>query len=814
MKSGSGIRHILFSLLLIAAGILTYLYIIEKVSPRASVSLQMPRQEIIDRSRDALMEADFEVENLNAEAIFNYNFSSLIYLQDSLSMRDMNRLIRSGDKPIHWWVVYFYDRSLPRGVGPEEFEVYLDTKGELLGFRRTIQPITYGASLSEEDALDLAVQYLVERNVPLDEFFLKQSSSVRHEHRTDWDFTWQRHNGLYDFEENVLVTIQGEEIGRSQLRIDPPRSFMDEYYQGQEQYQFAEIISLGSIFILFFLVVIIFLIRYHEGEVGIRSAVIVLVFGFVVALIDYMNVFSIIGSSVQIGAMNRFNVRLVIFFVTVFIFLAFIQVMAFTGWSVGESYSRSLWKDKLNSFDAMLNRKFTAKSLGLSLTRGYGFGFAGMGALLVLFAAIMRVFELRGFAMSLSGIPEAAVPALKPLLEGIWVALLCEIVFRLFILSLLKSWLKRPIFGVLLSIPVWTIAGYTLWSPVGIFDSIIFTAMYIALAGLWFTYLFLRYDLMTAYTAHAITIALSIAVPIIFSEGSYFKTQSIILIGLATLPFLVGCAAVLWGREFRFSSDTIPPHIKRISQRERMTRELEIARSVQMSLLPKVTPAIDGFDIAGICIPAQEVGGDYFDYVHFGNGNLGIAVGDVSGKGVPAAIYMTLTKGILQSNADEYTSPRDVLIKVNSQLYGTIERNTFVSMVYAVIDVKSRTMRYARAGHNPLILAHLDSNSAKTLIPAGIALGLDKGSIFTRSLEEHSIQLKSGDVLTFYTDGFTEARRGMDNEFGQDHFIRVITTYRSETARKIISHSLGEIKKFRGEYPQHDDMTIVVVKVL
>jgi phosphoserine phosphatase RsbU/P len=814
MRTGSGIKHIFLSLILVAAGILIYLYMIERVSPRASVVLQVPRSEIVQKARDALTQAEFEIQHLNAEAIFEFNFASLIYLQDSLSLKEVNRLVRSGKKPIHWWVVYFYDRSLPRWVGSEEYEVYLDTMGRLLGFRRTIQPDAYGTSLIEEDAIDLAVQYLVERGVRMDDYFLKQASSIRHVHRTDWDFQWQRHDGVYGIEENLLVTVQGEEIGRSQFRIDPPRSFMDVYYQRQENYQFSEIISLATIFLLFFLVVIVFLKRYHEGEVGIRSAILVLIFGFVVALFDYLNIYGIIGSSVQLGAMNRANVRMVLFFVTVFIFLAFIQVMTFTGWSVGESFARSLWKDKLNSFDAMLNRKFLAYSLGVSITRGYGYGFAGMGVLLFLFAGMIEVFGLRVFAGSLTGVPEAVIPALKPVLEGIWVALVCEIVFRLFLLSLIKSRLRKQVFGVIVSVPVWTIASYTIWNTYGTFDPIIFTGIYIAVAGLWFTYLFLRYDLMTAYTANAITIALSIAVPILFSEGSYYKGQSFLLMGLAAVPFVIGCVAVLWGREFKFTPDTIPPHIRRITQRERMSKELEIARSVQMSLLPKKTPSVEGFDIAGICIPAQEVGGDYYDYVHFRNGNLGIAVGDVSGKGVPAAIYMTLTKGILQSNADEFTSPKDVLIKVNSQLYGTIERNTFVSMVYAVIDVESRVMRYSRAGHNPLIMAHLDSYSAKTLLPAGIALGLDKGPVFIRSLEEHSVQLKSGDVLTFYTDGFTEARRGRDTEFGQDQFMRIITNHRSEPARKIVSNSLGEIKKFRGEYPQHDDMTIVVVKVL
>ena len=199
-----------------------------------------------------------------------------------------------------------------------------------------------------------------------------------------------------------------------------------------------------------------------------------------------------------------------------------------------------------------------------------------------------------------------------------------------------------------------------------------------------------------------------------------------------------------------------------------MAQELDIARTVQMSLLPKQNPLVEGYDIAGVCIPALEVGGDYYDFFHLGDNKIGIAIGDVSGKGVPAAIYMTLTKGILQTCASDSTSPKQVLNKLNKQIYNNIERSSFVSMFYAVLNMKTNTIRFARAGHNPAILVHRSTKSNTLLEPKGMAVGLEPGDKFDHFLEEHEIQLEKGDVLTFYTDGFTEASTKNGDEFGED----------------------------------------------
>jgi len=277
---------------------------------------------------------------------------------------------------------------------------------------------------------------------------------------------------------------------------------------------------------------------------------------------------------------------------------------------------------------------------------------------------------------------------------------------------------------------------------------------------------------------------------------------------------IVGIIGLFNGKTFQYTQELEPEHIRRIKERTRMQKELEIAKKVQLGLLPKEQPSISGFDIAGVCLPALEVGGDYFDFIHLQDGKLGIAIADVSGKGVPAAIYMTLTKGILQSHAEATLSPKTVLSKVNNLMYRTIDKSWYVSMFYAVIDPVTKKLTFSRAGHNPAIVLNPSKSGHQLLQPAGIGLGLEIGEIFTKTLVEGELQLESGNTLVFYTDGFTEAMSESEEEYGDERFLDYLSKNDTGTAHDLVEKSLAEIKLFQGEAPQHDDMTMVVLKVL
>jgi len=246
---------------------------------------------------------------------------------------------------------------------------------------------------------------------------------------------------------------------------------------------------------------------------------------------------------------------------------------------------------------------------------------------------------------------------------------------------------------------------------------------------------------------------------------------------------------------------------------ERMEHELHLARKVQMGLLPVSPPDIPGLDIASVCLPAYEAGGDYFDFFELGEGKLGVAIGDVSGKGLPAAIYMTLVKGVLKSQALPDAAPRDVLARANRMIYEAFSRGWFISMIYAVIDQNAGTITYARGGHNPPLFF---SSQERQVVDRsrGMALGLAGDPLFSDIINEITVPIEPGDTLLFYTDGFTEAMNTDHEELGEDVFRAIASRSAFHSSAREMLDAIGRsVQAFTGNAPQHDDMTMVAIKI-
>ena len=247
--------------------------------------------------------------------------------------------------------------------------------------------------------------------------------------------------------------------------------------------------------------------------------------------------------------------------------------------------------------------------------------------------------------------------------------------------------------------------------------------------------------------------------------------------------------------------------------KERFEEELKIAHDAQMKLLPKVMPQIAKLSLDAACITANEVGGDYYDFFELDGGKLGIVIGDVSGKGPSAAFYMAEIKGIVESFAQIHPSPKDLLIKANQTLYDSIDRKTFITMIYAVYDPKQRKLTFCRAGHCPPVLCHARAEDFQLLEPPGLGLGLDEGPLFAKTIKERTIKLKKGDVLLLYTDGVTEARNMEDEEFDEKRLGESLVQLRNLSASEIREQLVERVDSFIGEQQRHDDLTFVVMKV-
>ena len=251
-------------------------------------------------------------------------------------------------------------------------------------------------------------------------------------------------------------------------------------------------------------------------------------------------------------------------------------------------------------------------------------------------------------------------------------------------------------------------------------------------------------------------------------------------------------------------------------ERERLSRELALAREVQQRLLPQSLPQIDGLELAAAERPAREVGGDYYDVVRLGDDCLGLIVADVSGKGAPAAFYMAEMKGVFQAGSRLTRAPGELLAGANDALSPSLGRGVFASAVYAVLDADAGTLALARAGHTPTLLVRdrdRPDGGRWLLRGDGLAIGLDRrGDLFRQTLVEQTVRLAPGDTVVLYTDGLVEARNEAGQEYGYDRLAAFVDAQRGADAATLRDRLLAEHRAWAGRDEPDDDTTFVVVR--
>jgi predicted ester cyclase len=240
-------------------------------------------------------------------------------------------------------------------------------------------------------------------------------------------------------------------------------------------------------------------------------------------------------------------------------------------------------------------------------------------------------------------------------------------------------------------------------------------------------------------------------------------------------------------------------------ERERIEHELQVARRIQQELLPEATPELDGWQIAAYYGPAREVGGDFYDFLEFPDGRLGLVVGDATGHGMPAALVMATTRGMLRAVVQTLESPGEVLARVNEALVADVPPSTFVTCFYGILDPKSGHLVYANAGHDLPYLWH--GGAAEELRARGMPLGLMPGMGY----EEKEITLKRGEGVLFYSDGLVEAHDPHYEMFGFPRLRALLADHGEE--RSLVNSLMEELSSFTGQsWEQEDDITLMTLQ--
>jgi sigma-B regulation protein RsbU (phosphoserine phosphatase) len=248
------------------------------------------------------------------------------------------------------------------------------------------------------------------------------------------------------------------------------------------------------------------------------------------------------------------------------------------------------------------------------------------------------------------------------------------------------------------------------------------------------------------------------------------------------------------------------------SEKRRLDSDLQIAQDIQRILLPSSAPEFEGFEISGTNLPAGLVSGDYFDYLPIGERHLGVAIADVSGKGVPASLIMAMCRSVLHSHSGMNYSAAAVLKLVNRQLYPDIKEDMFISMAYLILNSITGQITLCRAGHDAPLHYSAKTQKVTRLNPPGMALGIDSGGVFDRITCDFSVTLDTDDCLILYTDGVTEALDSEGMEFGMASMIESIKASVSAGASGILERVTDDVLNFIGTTPRSDDITMIVIR--
>ncbi|HJS29127.1 MAG TPA: SpoIIE family protein phosphatase [Anaerolineales bacterium] len=262
-------------------------------------------------------------------------------------------------------------------------------------------------------------------------------------------------------------------------------------------------------------------------------------------------------------------------------------------------------------------------------------------------------------------------------------------------------------------------------------------------------------------------------------------------------------------RELRKAYKELEEAHLQIVEKERLERELEVARDIQSSILPQTLPEPEGYEFGALMSPMSAIGGDFYDFIDIGKGKIAIAVGDVSDHGVPAALFMAMTVTMIRAEARRAESPADVLRCVNRQLLKTNEMGMFVTILYGVLDCESRQLNYVRAGHEPPLV--INSGREDVLLPRkdGMLLGVfDEPAI-----DEQQVTLEPGGTLVMYTDGIYEAINPLEVMFGLERVREVARMESKAPAQALCQLLYDEVLSYQDPLPQQDDITIVAVQV-
>jgi hypothetical protein len=721
-------------------------------------------------------------------------------LQRVADRRGVASVLAADLPPLMNWQVVVY----PRGAQQREWTYWsqISLSGKVLGLSLRLDPEARGAPLSPADARARADAFLKREGVDLARYEAPEIRSQQLARRVDLTVRYpDRRNPLTaGSTHGIEVLFAGDRLAGFDLWVDDPHEkALARSVRG------IGFLSLGRfiwVFLMAGALAFPFLKRYHEGEIGVRRGVEIFFIVAVSGLLIMLLTGRASSETSSFGLASRQQNTWVIALAGMILFFVPAALASFFSWSVGESICRERWGQKLAAFDAFFQRDWANGTVARSAFRGWMAGLAIAGGTAALLLAVRAAGGWPVSSLVLT--TDSSWPGLELVLRMLGFVLPFSLAVLMGFLPLsgrrLGKW-GGSLVAVLILIAVHPELAVVL--PLG------WTFFVTALFGAALVLLFVTTDLMTALLAGFVSLCLFATWPLLTAASGALQLQGWLAIGLLAVPLLGSLRYLASPKEFVYRYEDIPPHVRRIADRERQRVELETARRIQSSILPDLPPRLAGVDIAHAYLPASEVGGDFYDVLALEDGRLAVAVGDVAGHGVSSGLIMSMAKSALAVQVTFDPEVAAVFNTLNRTVYQTARKRLLTTLCYALIDPRRLEMIYASAGH-----LHPYRISATGRVDMMESIAYPLGVRGTLQIDAHTARLAPGDTLFLFSDGVVEARReGSDEMFGFDRLEESLARYAGRGVEGLRDGVLADVARFTAGAPREDDQTILALRL-
>jgi hypothetical protein len=683
-------------------------------------------------------------------------------------------------------------------------DVTVDAKsGQVSAARLKLRIEEAGAKATEEQLRPRADEFVRTRKLPgaPNPLFESARPNVMRQ-RTDWTFRYRIKTDvpIGNVVPYLYVYFAGDRFAGWAL--------IEEYadgsaYRGDTGSGIAATFArFATNYALLIILIIIFLKKYHAGEVGVGTGSVLFIVVVVLCFIADVIMGPAAASGISMGSIDAQQTAAAQMGFKFLLYDLPVGVLVFFAWSVGESVARERWGERLASFDALLRRDPFNATVGRSLVNGVMFApavaaAAFLGGLIPL---------LLGKAHPALGVgSEVEVILGGPVLLLLFAAI-DAVIYPVLSLFVLASTHRRRILaiGVVTIILIGMVGAVcdVPTEPFGVRFLFDFGGIAAAVA------IFLGYDLLTTAIALFGGTLISMTAPLLsVSQGHIYRQLLIVTLVPLAAAVLTGIAALWTKREVVYTYEDLAPHVKRIVERERVKAEIDAANRIQAALLPQSSPELSGASVASHYRAATEIGGDYFDFLPRPNGDVGIAFGDVAGHGLTSGIVMAMAKAALLVQVDVDPSPARVMNVLNGIVMKTAPKRMMMTFFFGLLDPSTHSLRFSSAGHLDPYVYRAATAKLEALSSWGFPLGIRRREPF----REHDVDFLPGDRLILYSDGLIEAVDDDGEPFGFERFENAILGAGDQSADGIKKTLLNAIRKFTRNRPPEDDQTLVVV---